>query len=110
MGDGAAYGRRVSFDLDEIADRCLVEGDDAILETPFLSAFLVAEAPRETEPSQNRLDLRGVRDDSFSFLPPLDASFEASWPLEGEKSLAIGLAQPQSGSRRGELSCRVVEE
>src|SRR4029077_15241278 len=38
--DGAANGRRVAFDLDEVADGSLVEGHGAVFERPFLPFLL----------------------------------------------------------------------
>src|SRR5262249_54438547 len=99
---------RIALDLDEVADRRLVERDRAALETPLLAPLLVAKAPRETEALQDPVRLPAVGDLDLALLAGLDAILKPRLALVGDDGLPCDGAQPHGAAARGEAARGVV--
>ncbi len=86
-----------AFDLDERADRRLVDGDDDVVGRELLAVLLVAKPDVEAELLKNRQQHVAVGDDGLTFLSQLHRA-RLHRALEGEQALAAFVAHAQHGT------------
>ena len=69
-----------AFDLDEHADRRLIDRDHHVVVREFLAVFLVAEPDVQAELFEDGLQRRAVGDDGFVLFADLDRGRESPGP------------------------------
>jgi hypothetical protein len=98
-----------AFDLDEDADRRLVDCDHDIVGGKLLAILLVAEPDVEAERFEDGEQHGTVGDDGFMLFANLDQSRDPR-TLEGQQALAALAAHPQSGALTAQHLIVGIEE